>query len=239
MEEYVARYATELSGGQQQRVAVARALAFKPRALLFDEPLSNLDAKLREEMRVELVDIQKKIGISSLYVTHDQIEAMAISDRIAVMDKGKIVQIGTPEEIYNEPVNTFVAGFIGTTNLINGQVVTEPSHQDSTGVVEFLGSNGAVRIQCAFSREIIRNGRVVISLRQERLKMWLSPPDKTENFFPGKVSHKSFLGDCFSYHLQVGNHNFRVKAAPHISARAGAELFLSIRPEDVIVLPAE
>jgi len=99
MEEYASRYATELSGGQQQRVAVARALAFNPRALLFDEPLSNLDAKLREDMRIELVSIQKRIGISSFYVTHDQIEAMAISDRIAIMNKGKIVQVGSPEEI--------------------------------------------------------------------------------------------------------------------------------------------
>jgi len=239
MEAYANRYATELSGGQQQRVAVARALAFNPRALLFDEPLSNLDAKLREDMRVELVTIQKKTGLSSLYVTHDQIEAMAISDRIAIMEKGKIVQIGSPEEIYNRPVNAFVAGFIGATNLVECQVVVAPGGQNSMGVVEFAGQNEAVRLNCIFSDVMARDGKVILSLRQERIKMWLSPPEQKENVFIGRVTHRAFLGDNFSYRLQVGDYDLQVKTDPEISAKPGEDVHLSIRPEDVIVLPLD
>jgi len=239
MGEYAARYATELSGGQQQRVAVARALAFEPRALLFDEPLSNLDAKLREEMRVELVEIQKRIGISSLYVTHDQIEAMAISDRIAVMDKGKIVQIGPPSEIYNKPANTFVAGFIGTTNLLRGRVKAEPSSQEGKGVVEFEGLSETVGITCSFPREIIRDGTVFLSMRPEQIALFLFKPDKTENVFRARINHKLFLGESVNYYLQVGEHNFRVKADSRVDAEIGKEVFLSIRPENVVPVPGE
>jgi iron(III) transport system ATP-binding protein len=239
MEEYVSRYATELSGGQQQRVAVARALAFEPRALLFDEPLSNLDAKLREEMRVELVEIQKKIGISSLYVTHDQVEAMATSDRIAVMDRGKIVQIGTPGEIYNNPVNTFVAGFIGTTNLVRGKVNVEPSSQDGRGVVEFRGEGERVQINCFLPRGIIRDGTVFLSMRPEQMTLSLSKPEKTENVFRARITHKLFLGESVSYYLQVGKHPFRVKADSRIGAETGREVFLSIPPENVVPVPVE
>ncbi len=238
MEEYAYRYATELSGGQQQRVAVARALAFGPRALLFDEPLSNLDAKLREEMRVELVNIQKNIGISSLYVTHDQIEAMAISDRIAIMDKGKIVQIGAPEEIYNKPINTFVAEFIGTTNLIYGQVITEPTQQNGMGLVKFRGQNEAVHIRCAFSKEAVRDGKVALSLRPEHITMSLSKTEKNENTFLAEVSHKLFLGDCVSYYLTVGEYEFRVKTDSRLRAEIGKDVFLSIQPENVVVVPS-
>jgi ABC-type Fe3+/spermidine/putrescine transport system ATPase subunit len=239
MEEYATRYATELSGGQQQRVAVARALAFEPRALLFDEPLSNLDAKLREDMRIELVNIQKNVGISALYVTHDQTEAMAISDRIAVMDKGKIVQMGTPEEIYNKPINQFVAEFIGTTNLVTGQVVDEPTSQEGMGTVSFVGEYGAVKIRCPFTREMGRNGKVVLSLRTERIATSLSQPENRENVFPAKVIQKTFLGDSLNYYLNVGGHRFRVKTGADVVAAAGQDVFLSIQPKDVIVLPPE
>ena len=113
MRDFADRPASKLSGGQQQRVAVARAIAFSPEVLLFDEPLSNLDAKLRAEMRVELRELQKRLGITALYVTHDQEEALAISDRVIVMNGGRIEQIGTPEEIYNHPRCLFVADFVG------------------------------------------------------------------------------------------------------------------------------
>ena len=116
------RYPKQLSGGQQQRVALARVLALKPKLLLFDEPLSNLDAKLRVQMRHEIRQLQKEVGITSLFVTHDQEEAMTIADRIAVMNKGRIDQIGTPAEIYDHPRTRFVADFIGTSNLIDGRV---------------------------------------------------------------------------------------------------------------------
>src|SRR5437016_5672086 len=116
------RSASKLSGGQQQRVALARAIAFSPTVLLFDEPLSNLDAKLRAEMRVELRDLQRRLGVTSLYVTHDQEEALAISDRVVVMNVGGIEQLGTPEDIYNRPRTRFVADFVGSANLIAGTV---------------------------------------------------------------------------------------------------------------------
>ncbi|HEU5018316.1 MAG TPA: ABC transporter ATP-binding protein, partial [Pseudolabrys sp.] len=114
------RYATKLSGGQRQRVALARAIVYEPRVILFDEPLSNLDAKLREQMRVELVRLQHEVGITSVYVTHDQSEALVMSDRVVVMDKGVIQQIGDPQTIYARPANTFVANFIGVANLMPG-----------------------------------------------------------------------------------------------------------------------
>ena len=120
MQDFADRPASKLSGGQQQRVAVARAIAFSPNVLLFDEPLSNLDAKLRAEMRVELRELQRRLDITSLYVTHDQEEALAISDRVIVMNGGRIEQIGTPEEIYNRPRSRFVADFVGSANLIRG-----------------------------------------------------------------------------------------------------------------------
>ena len=122
MEDLADRPASKLSGGQQQRVAVARAIAFSPNVLLFDEPLSNLDAKLRAEMRVELRELQRRLDITSLYVTHDQEEALAISDRVIVMNGGEIEQIGTPEDIYNRPRSRFVADFVGSANLIEGKV---------------------------------------------------------------------------------------------------------------------
>ena len=122
MQAFADRPASKLSGGQQQRVAVARAIAFSPSVLLFDEPLSNLDAKLRAEMRVELRELQRRLDITSLYVTHDQEEALAISDRVIVMNGGQIEQIGTPEDIYNRPRTRFVADFVGSANLIAGKV---------------------------------------------------------------------------------------------------------------------
>ena len=239
MEEYASRYATELSGGQQQRVAVARALAFEPRALLFDEPLSNLDAKLREDMRIELVNLQKKVGISALYVTHDQMEAMAISDRIAVMDKGKIIQLASPDEIYNRPANRFVAEFIGTTNMVIGQAVAEPAPPDGTSTVSFVGENGPVKIRCSFPLDAVRNGQVALSLRTERINTALSQSEKTENVFPARVMQRTFMGDCLNYYLKVGQHQFRVKTPPEIDAKIGQTVFLSIQPKDVIVCPLE
>ena len=238
MEEYASRYATELSGGQQQRVAVARALAFNPRALLFDEPLSNLDAKLREDMRIELVSIQKRIGISSFYVTHDQIEAMAISDRIAIMNKGKIVQVGSPEEIYNEPINKFVAQFIGTTNLVFGQTAADTIPEGGMGTIQFEGENELVHIRCPFSEAVIKNGKAALSLRPERIIMTPAKTD-SENTFLAKVTNKLFLGDCVDYYLSVGKNAFRVKADTRLRIDIGECVFLSIQPEDVVVIPPD
>ena len=133
------RGASKLSGGQQQRVALARAIAFSPTVVLFDEPLSNLDAKLRAEMRVELRELQRRLDITSVYVTHDQEEALAISDRVIVMNVGVIEQIGTPEEIYNRPRSRFVADFVGSANLIKGQVRRAGDTFEAEGGVDPAG----------------------------------------------------------------------------------------------------
>src|SRR6185312_14117266 len=135
------RSAALLSGGQQQRVALARAIAFSPDVLLFDEPLSNLDAKLRAEMRVELRALQRRLGVTSLYVTHDQEEALAISDRVIVMNVGGIEQIGTPEDIYNRPKTRFGADFVGSANLIAGRIAKKAS---GPGPIVFKAADGVV-----------------------------------------------------------------------------------------------
>src|SRR6202042_722038 len=147
MQAFSDRPASKLSGGQQQRVAVARAIAFSPSVLLFDEPLSNLDAKLRAEMRVELRELERRLDSTSLYVTHDQEEALAISDRVIVMNGGKIEQIGTPEEIYNRPVSRFVADFVGSANLIQGEV-RGPSGSNDTLIFE---AEGGMRLEVTAS----------------------------------------------------------------------------------------
>src|SRR6185312_5579977 len=141
MRHLAERGASKLSGGQQQRVALARAIAFSPTVVLFDEPLSNLDAKLRAEMRVELRELQRRLDITSVYVTHDQEEALAISDRVIVMNVGSIEQIGTPEQIYNRPKNRFVADFVGSANLIVGRVRTPRA---ANGALEFEAEGGHV-----------------------------------------------------------------------------------------------
>lgn len=123
LDQFADRYATKLSGGQRQRVALARAIVYEPKVILFDEPLSNLGAKLREQMRTELVRLQKQVGITSIYVTHDQSEALVMSDRVVVMDKAVIQQIGAPQTIYSNPANLFVANFIGVANLLRGRML--------------------------------------------------------------------------------------------------------------------
>ena len=151
------RMISELSGGQQQRVALARAIAIKPRVLLFDEPLSNLDAKLRVQMRGEIARLQKELAITTVYVTHDQEEAMAISDRIAIMNEGRIVQIGTAEELYQRPASRFVAGFLGTANMLRGAVVAaETGHValNVAGTRWTLASNAPASVG-----EMLRRGR--------------------------------------------------------------------------------
>src|SRR6185295_683795 len=135
------RGAAKLSGGQQQRVALARAIAFSPQVLLFDEPLSNLDAKLRAEMRVELKELQQRLDVASVYVTHDKEEALAISDRVIVMNVGTIEQIGTPDQIYNQPKSRFVADFVGSANLIDGRIA---GGAGGPGAIRFAAAGGVV-----------------------------------------------------------------------------------------------
>ena len=192
MQDYADRPASKLSGGQQQRVAVARAIAFSPSVLLFDEPLSNLDAKLRAEMRVELRELQRRLDITSLYVTHDQEEALAISDRVIVMNGGRIEQIGSPEEIYNRPRSRFVADFVGSANLIQGQV-RGPSGANGTLIFE---AEGGMRLEVV-AMDGSRDGGT--RWRCGHPTFISVHAAGAQNGVPGRIHRRMFHGDFIQY----------------------------------------
>ena len=189
--ELASRYPGELSGGQQQRVALARALVVEPDILLLDEPLSNLDASLREEMRFEIRRLHEEMQITSVYVTHDQAEAMVTSDRIAVMNRGRIEQIGTPEEIYEHPRTQFVASFIGRTNCLDG-VVAEGHSVQCSGVALAVNSNGAMPAPGAIVSVSIRPQEIVLAGESE-------PCAASDNVFAGHILRHAYLGEGRDY----------------------------------------
>ena len=182
------RFATKLSGGQRQRVALARAIVYEPRVILFDEPLSNLDAKLREQMRIELVRLQKEVGITSIYVTHDQGEALVMSDRVVVMDKAVIQQIGDPQNIYADPVNTFVAKFIGTTTIMEGKSLGRTGEYCDMEI-PLGGGLAPLKIQALGGAGATKGDQLFISLRPEDITLHLKKPTGTShgNVFEGNV----------------------------------------------------
>ena len=207
--EYGKRYPNQLSGGQQQRVALARALVAEPGLLLLDEPLSNLDAKLRESMRFEILEIQKKTGITVVYVTHDQGEAMAMSDRVVVMSMGVVQQIGAPHEIYTQPANKMVADFIGLVNFMEGEVKGDR--------VFLKGSN------VSFPNHSKITGEATIAVRPENITMSLDGGQ-----IEGQLTHRFYLGDAVDYRVKVGDHDVRVivKGADLNSIPDGAKVYL-------------
>ncbi|MEK6710579.1 MAG: ABC transporter ATP-binding protein [Nitrospinota bacterium] len=222
------RNATRLSGGQQQRVAVARALVYNPRVLLFDEPLSNLDAKLREQMRLELTRLVRELGITSLYVTHDQAEAMVMSDRIIVMHEGRIQQEGPPQAIYDEPVNRFVADFIGVTNLLEGTVAGKA--EDGGVWVEV--PEAGTRLLCSRRAEGAEAGaRVTVSVRPEHLS--LQPGG---NRLEGTVREAIYLGQSWDCRVQVKDLSLRVQAQGEVSFRPGQQVTLGVLPARCVLL---
>ena len=214
----------ELSGGQQQRVALARALAVKPDCLLLDEPLSNLDAKLRHEMRSEIRRICKTAGFTTIYVTHDQKEALSVADRIAVLKDGKLLQVGTPGELYYSPVNSFVAGFMGQTNLLPAR---------ATGVGAYDTQAG--RITTAKSLD---HAEAILSIRPEQIRV-VNGTARTpaKNHLTGKVQETTFLGESSEHVLLVGNQRIRVISAPPLFD-VPPEMTIEFEPEDVLVLEA-
>jgi len=192
LEGYGNRTPTQLSGGQQQRVALARALVMEPKVLLMDEPLSNLDAKLREEMRTEIRRIQKELNITSIYVTHDQIEAMTLSDRIVVMNQGIIEQIGTPVNIYRFPNSKFVANFIGRANFVAGKIREK---KDRNLIVDALGETiELTNIQREFNLEVA----VTLIIRPEMVQI-----KKTGELYQGVVRRAVYLGNVIEYDVEV------------------------------------
>jgi ABC-type Fe3+/spermidine/putrescine transport system ATPase subunit len=208
LEAQLDRPATMLSGGQQQRVALARAIVYEPKVLLFDEPLSNLDAKLREAMRLELRRLQAELGITSLYVTHDQEEAMVVSDRVIVMKGGHIQQIGSPSDIYDRPANRFVADFIGSSNLLDAKVLRS---QGNAVFVETAVLPGA-EIACATVGAIEPGSKVTLSFRPEHATLSVEPPSGDQNVLSGHVSGRINMGSHLDYRVAIGKAEVRVSA---------------------------
>ena len=192
------RWVQQLSGGQQQRVALARALVVRPAVLLLDEPLSNLDAKLRVEMRAHLKDVQRSVGITAIFVTHDQAEALTMADRIAIMHQGQVIQVGFPYEVYNKPNCTFVANFIGKSNFLHGRIDVADRSE-----VFILECGERVRVR---SDGCIK-GEAVLVLRPEQLDLvGLTVLPQEENVLPGVIEHTEYLGEMVYYytHLDAG-----------------------------------
>jgi iron(III) transport system ATP-binding protein len=221
LDAHIDRYPGELSGGQQQRVALARALIVGPETLLLDEPLSNLDANLREEMRFELRRLHDAYRYTTVYVTHDQAEAMTTADRIVVMNAGRIEQIGTPEEIYERPGSEFVARFIGGTNIIKGKAL-DRAHLAISGLTLRCGSGALVPGSDA---------ALSIRLHDARL-MTAAPPAGTENVAPATILRHIFLGASRDYLVELGSGDqLRVSAPPNLSLPPGAAVWLHLPPE--------
>jgi iron(III) transport system ATP-binding protein len=193
------RYPSQLSGGQQQRVALARSLVVEPGILLLDEPLSNLDAKLRERMRWELKDLQRRTGITFVYVTHDQSEAMALSDRIAVMHAGEIMQVGAPRAVYARPVNKVVADFMGLVNLISARVVRAG---DEDGLVAIGGEH---RVSAAVPPGAVAGEMVQLAIRPENLRLVPASSGDGSGSVPGEVAEVTFLGNLVDCHVTLGD----------------------------------
>jgi iron(III) transport system ATP-binding protein len=230
--QYADRDATRLSGGQQQRLALARALVMEPKLLLLDEPLSNLDAKLREKMRFELKKIQRELGITTIYVTHDQSEALALSHEIAVMRNGRIVQIGSPREIYETPKSEFVADFVGTINFIKATVRSI----DSTAQAMVVDSEIGI-IQVPMINDFHVGEEVQVCIRPEDVPLSDStPPVNHTNHYLGSVFAKIFLGEVLDFQVQVNDKVMLARVHPSQKTPVGAPIHIVLDPSDCIVL---
>ena len=227
------RYGTELSGGQQQRVAVARAAVTEPRLLLFDEPLSNLDAGLRERMRFELMELQRRLGRTSIYVTHDQAEAMVMSDRIILMNRGRIVQESSPRELYEHPASRFAAEFVGSATLLPGQIV---------------GTDGAgrCRIRLADGVELVAAARhapspgtnALVCIRPENVAI-VSADTHGENVFTAQVGRISYLGTMLQCQLTIGSISLRADVPVAALSRDTGEIRIRIDPATAVLVPVD
>lgn len=233
LEGYENRYPRQMSGGQQQRIAMARALVFEPDIMLLDEPLSNLDAKLREEMRFEFTELQKKLGITAIYVTHDQAEALVLSDKIVILDQGKIVQSGTPKEIFSHPKNKFVAGFIAVTSFMDGKVDSLAEEQKKVVVktddgLTIQGNNNNLSVGQRVSVAIRMNAAHFVQDEDEIEK-------NSVNLFKGKIIQSSYLGNIVDYKISVGNWVVRTNTEVKNNFKVGDEVKFYLPPEKIIV----
>jgi ABC-type Fe3+/spermidine/putrescine transport system ATPase subunit len=233
MGPYAERKASALSGGQQQRVALARAFVFQPEVLLFDEPLSNLDAKLRADMRIELRELQHRLGVTSLYVTHDLEEALAMSDRIVVMRDGRIEQIGTPAEIYNYPRNDFVADFVGSANLVRGKPRPDLAHE---GMIALETAAGHIIHADAHGRP--PTPEATLSVRTVHFGLSTTKPAGEINVWPVTVRRAVFLGDFAQLNVDWGGRVVVVRRIGSELIADGAPAWLFAEPRHCVLLEA-
>ena len=233
---YAQRRPNQLSGGQQQRVALARTIVIEPQVLLLDEPLSNLDKTLRVQMRQELLAMQRRLGLSTIFVTHDQEEAMTTADRMAVLDKGVVQQVGTPATLYDEPVNTFVANFVGTMNLLPGRVRSRSSDSltldiDGVGDLHFP-------LHASMLDDVSQSQSMMVSFRPHSLRVEVADAARDARFvwMPGTVESSEFLGEFTRYRVRVGAHNLAVDHAHHAGLSkfpVGSAVNLGLEPSQV------
>jgi iron(III) transport system ATP-binding protein len=224
------RYPSQLSGGQQQRVALARSLVIEPSIILLDEPLSNLDAKLREHMRAELKALQRRTGITFVYVTHDQAEALSLSDWITVFNNGVIQQQGAPMEIYERPGNLFVAEFLGAINRLAGTIVSENASAMTVDV-------GAMRLVAKKPGAEPPDRSVVVVVRPE--SVLIDAPESGENCFEGRVRDITYLGSIVELLVDLGGQLLRVQGAPSIRRAVGEAVRLTIPKQACLVMSAQ
>tara|TARA_Y100001934_G_C12333293_1_gene766292 strand:- start:970 stop:2025 length:1056 start_codon:yes stop_codon:yes gene_type:complete len=225
LEGYENRMPSELSGGQQQRVAVARAIVLEPKVLLFDEPLSNLDAKLRRQVREDIREIQQKLGVTTIYVTHDQEEALAISDKVIVMNNAVIAQEGSPKNLYNFPKNRFVANFIGDANVVEAKINNKNSNSYDLKIAE---------MNIKVNSDIELDGNVSIALRPEKIFI---NREKNENCIHATINNASFVGNSYQYILNSEAGKLYVVSGETSNIfKVGEKVFLSINDQDVIIL---
>jgi iron(III) transport system ATP-binding protein len=238
------RHSTKLSGGQQQRLALARALVMEPALLLLDEPLSNLDAKLREKMRFELKRLQRELKITTVYVTHDQSEALALSRQIAVMNEGHILQIGTPRDIYERPSSQFVADFVGNTNFLEGtvratnssnvgSVSPTPGPAEAGHYVSVSTEIGELTVQTVL--DLRADERVALSIRPEDVELSETRPFG-DNVWEGRVDQKVFLGEAVDFQVKVGARTLLSRRHPTLRTKVGDAIYVQLNPEKCIAL---
>lgn len=232
------RPVTKLSGGQQQRVALARALVYNPKLLLFDEPLSNLDAKLRDRMRLELKKLQREIGVTSAYVTHDQTEAMTMSDVIIVMNKGSIEQIGNAESIYIEPRNKFVADFIGVANFLEGEIAKEKGAEGNYAICNVSDGERIYEVKAIVPEGVHEGDRITLFFRPEHTLIIKSQERDERNMFNGKIANLVYLGNYIDCRIKVGTKEIRTQISydEKLSLKEDDKVFVRVDPKDCLCL---
>jgi len=228
--EFANREAPQLSGGQQQRVALARSFVFNPAILLFDEPLSNLDAKLRTQMRVELKELTTRIGITSVYVTHDQEEALSLSDVVIVLDQGKMQQLSDPITTYFRPANTFVSEFMGTSNVISARS-KGPVNSSGLSLVEL--ENG-FEIYC--SGQLPKNEPGIVAIKSVHLHITPTDPNKHKNCWQCRIVTRLFVGDFVEYRLDFDGLNLLVRDLSYRLFDEGQLVYCHVKPEHANLL---